>query len=105
MQCFSSVGPSHRSYAAYIGVTKANSSIHSIFSYALVCVVCFRHVPWLGRIVVGVSRWGLGLYLRPVRVEFLLEKVAVRQVFFLAQRVFPVSHLQTYFLHPPPTIH
>ena len=55
-------------------------------------------VPWLRRLVPGLSPLRAGFDLRPVHVSCVAGKVALGQVFLLVLRYSPVSYI-------PPMLH
>jgi hypothetical protein len=58
----------------------------------------FIGLPWLRQLVAGLSKWRPGLDYKPVLVRFVVDKVALRQVFLLVFRLFLVSNI-------PPMLH
>ena len=57
-------------------------------------------VPWLRRLVTGLSQRRLGFDPRPVRVGFVVEKVAQGRVFLRVFRVFPYQYHSTNSPYP-----
>jgi hypothetical protein len=53
--------------------------------------VLFWAVPWLRRLVAGLSPWSPGFASGSVHVGFVLNKVAMGQDFILVLRLFPLS--------------
>jgi hypothetical protein len=56
-------------------------------------------VPWLRRLVTGLSQRRLGFAPRPVRVVFVVDKMAQGRVFLRVFRVLPYQYHSTRFLH------
>jgi len=79
---------------------------HDVFSVRYVlnldvglCQVCFRLVvPWCRSLVAGFSLWSPGFDPISVNARFVVDKVALGQVFLRALRFSPVSNI-------PPTLY
>ena len=58
---------------------------------------CLLAVPWLRRLVAGLSLRRPEFDPRSVHVKFVVDKVALRQVFLWVLRLFPVSAIPSMF--------
>jgi hypothetical protein len=80
-------------YANNYHLSSNNVFAHSVGTCCVVTVA--KAVPWLRRLVAGLPQWRPGFHPGSVHVGFVVDKVALGQVFPPSTSVFPCQFRST----------